>query len=62
MRFTSAEAMTAPTFYIPLAKAAEAAGYHAMTLVTKQAGSLAALFGNRLGSGSVPAHGRRTTS
>ena len=26
MRFTYAEAMTDPTFYIPLAKAAEAAG------------------------------------
>ena len=32
MRFTFAEAMTDPTFYIPLAKAAEAAGYHAMTI------------------------------
>ncbi|MGB7359743.1 MAG: LLM class flavin-dependent oxidoreductase [Mycobacterium sp.] len=32
MRFTYAEAMTDPTFYIPLAKAAEAAGYHAMTI------------------------------
>ncbi len=32
MRFTYAEAMTNPTFYIPLAKAAEAAGYHAMTI------------------------------
>ncbi|GAT12125.1 TIGR03619 family F420-dependent LLM class oxidoreductase [Mycolicibacterium novocastrense] len=114
MRFTYAEAMTDPTFYIPLAQAAEAAGYHAMTiadsvaypfesdskypytpdgrrefldgkafieafvlagalsavtstlrfnffvlklpirppaLVAKQAGSLAALFGNRLGLG-----------
>ncbi len=114
MRFTFAEAMTDPTYYIPLAKAAEAAGYHAMTipdsiaypyesdskypytrdgsrefldgksfieafvmaaalcavtttlkfnffvlklpirppaLVAKQAGSLAALFGNRLGLG-----------
>jgi alkanesulfonate monooxygenase SsuD/methylene tetrahydromethanopterin reductase-like flavin-dependent oxidoreductase (luciferase family) len=114
VRFTFAEAMTDPTFYIPLAKAAEAAGYHAMTipdsvaypfesdskypytpdgsrefldgksfieafvmagalcavtttlqfnffvlklpirppaLVAKQAGSLAALFGNRLGLG-----------
>ncbi|WNG86601.1 LLM class flavin-dependent oxidoreductase [Mycobacterium sp. ITM-2016-00317] len=114
MRFTYAEAMTDPTFYIPLARAAEAAGYHAMTipdsvaypfesdskypytpdgnrefldgkafiesfvltaalcavtttlhfnhfvlklpirppaLVAKQAGSLAALFGNRLGLG-----------
>ena len=114
MRFTYAEAMTDPSFYIPLAKAAEAAGYHAMTipdsvaypyesdskypytpdgnrefldgkpfiesfvltaalcavtttlhfnhfvlklpirppaLVAKQAGSLAALFGNRLGLG-----------
>jgi alkanesulfonate monooxygenase SsuD/methylene tetrahydromethanopterin reductase-like flavin-dependent oxidoreductase (luciferase family) len=114
VRFTYAEAMTDPTFYIPLAQAAEAAGYHAMTipdsvaypfesdskypytpdgnreflegkafiesfvltaalcavttklhfnhfvlklpirppaLVAKQAGSLAALFGNRLGLG-----------
>ncbi|MGA5463447.1 TIGR03619 family F420-dependent LLM class oxidoreductase [Mycobacterium sp. NPDC050041] len=114
MRFTYAEAMTDPTFYIPLAKAADEAGYHAMTipdsiaypyesdstypytpdgdrtfldgkafiesfaligalsavttrlhfnifvlklpirppaLVAKQAGSLAALFGNRLGLG-----------
>ena len=114
MRFTFAEAMTDPTYYIPLAKAAEAAGYNAMTvpdsiaypfesdskypytrdgsrefldgksfieafvmagalcavtttlkfnffvlklpirppaLVAKQAGSLAALFGNRLGLG-----------
>lgn len=32
MRFTYAEAMTDPTFYIPLARAAEAAGYHAMTI------------------------------
>jgi probable F420-dependent oxidoreductase len=32
VRFTYAEAMTDPTFYIPLAKAAEAAGYHAMTI------------------------------
>ncbi|CAA0127863.1 putative protein [Mycolicibacterium vanbaalenii] len=32
MRFTYAEAMTDPTFYIPLAKAAESAGYHAMTI------------------------------
>ena len=32
MRFTFAEAMTDPSFYIPLAKAAEAAGYHAMTI------------------------------
>ncbi|KUH92669.1 LLM class flavin-dependent oxidoreductase [Mycobacterium sp. IS-3022] len=114
MRFTYAEAMTDPAFYVPLAQAAEAAGYHAMTiadsiaypfesdskypytpdgsrefldgkafieafvlagalsavtttlrfnffvlklpirppaLVAKQAGSLAALFGNRLGLG-----------
>ena len=27
MRFTYAEAMTEPTFYAPLAQAAEAAGY-----------------------------------
>lgn len=32
MRFTYAEAMTDPTYYIPLAKSAEAAGYHAMTI------------------------------
>ncbi|WP_102143290.1 TIGR03619 family F420-dependent LLM class oxidoreductase [Mycobacterium hubeiense] len=32
MRFTYAESMTDPTYYIPLAKAAEAAGYHAMTI------------------------------
>src|SRR4051812_31606440 len=32
MRFTYAEAMTDPTYYIPLAKAAEDAGYHAMTI------------------------------
>ncbi len=32
MRFTFAEAMTDPAYYIPLAKAAEAAGYHAMTI------------------------------
>lgn len=32
MRFTYAEAMTDPSYYIPLAKAADAAGYHAMTI------------------------------
>ncbi len=32
VRFTYAEAMTDPKFYIPLAKAAEAAGYAAMTI------------------------------
>jgi alkanesulfonate monooxygenase SsuD/methylene tetrahydromethanopterin reductase-like flavin-dependent oxidoreductase (luciferase family) len=32
VRFTYAEAMTDPTYYLPLAKAAEAAGYHAMTI------------------------------
>lgn len=32
MRFTYAEAMTDPTYYIPLAQAAEAAGYDAMTI------------------------------
>jgi alkanesulfonate monooxygenase SsuD/methylene tetrahydromethanopterin reductase-like flavin-dependent oxidoreductase (luciferase family) len=32
VRFTYAEAMTDPTYYIPLARAAEAAGYHAMTI------------------------------
>ncbi|MEB3022784.1 TIGR03619 family F420-dependent LLM class oxidoreductase [[Mycobacterium] crassicus] len=32
MRFTYAEAMTDPTYYVPLAKAAEAAGYHSMSI------------------------------
>lgn len=32
MRFSYAEAMTDFTFYIPLAKAAEAAGYSSMTI------------------------------
>jgi alkanesulfonate monooxygenase SsuD/methylene tetrahydromethanopterin reductase-like flavin-dependent oxidoreductase (luciferase family) len=32
MRFTYAEAMTDTSFYVPLAKAAEAAGYDAMTI------------------------------
>ena len=32
MRFSYAEAMTDPTFYIPLAQAAEAAGYASMTI------------------------------
>ncbi|HME46625.1 TIGR03619 family F420-dependent LLM class oxidoreductase [Mycobacterium sp.] len=32
MRFTYAEAMTDPTFYVPLAKAAEASGYSSMTV------------------------------
>ena len=32
MRFTYSESMTDPTFYAPLAQAAEAAGYHGMTL------------------------------
>ena len=32
MRFTYAESMTDPAYYIPLAKAADAAGYHAMTI------------------------------
>jgi probable F420-dependent oxidoreductase len=32
VRFTYAEAMTDPTYYLPLAQAAEAAGYHAMTI------------------------------
>jgi alkanesulfonate monooxygenase SsuD/methylene tetrahydromethanopterin reductase-like flavin-dependent oxidoreductase (luciferase family) len=32
VRFTYAEAMTDPTYYVPLARAAEAAGYHAMTI------------------------------
>ena len=32
MRFSFAESLTDPTFYIPLAKAAEAAGYHSMTI------------------------------
>jgi alkanesulfonate monooxygenase SsuD/methylene tetrahydromethanopterin reductase-like flavin-dependent oxidoreductase (luciferase family) len=32
MRFTYAEAMIDPAFYVPLAQAAEEAGYHSMTL------------------------------
>src|SRR6476620_12512825 len=32
MRFTYAEAMTDPTYYVPLARAAEDACYHAMTI------------------------------
>jgi alkanesulfonate monooxygenase SsuD/methylene tetrahydromethanopterin reductase-like flavin-dependent oxidoreductase (luciferase family) len=32
VRFSFAESLTDPTFYIPLAKAAEAAGYHSMTI------------------------------
>src|SRR3981189_3770306 len=32
MRFTYAESVTAPAYYVPLAKAADAAGYHAMTI------------------------------
>ncbi|CAM3114532.1 LLM class F420-dependent oxidoreductase [Mycobacterium intermedium] len=32
MRFSYAESLTDPSFYIPLAKAAEAAGYHSMTI------------------------------
>ncbi|SHW12115.1 putative oxidoreductase [Mycobacteroides abscessus subsp. abscessus] len=32
MRFTFAEAMTDPSYYIPLAQAAEAAGYDGMTI------------------------------
>jgi probable F420-dependent oxidoreductase len=32
VRFSYAEAMTDPTYYLPLAKAAEAAGYHSMTI------------------------------
>jgi probable F420-dependent oxidoreductase len=32
MRFTYAEAMTDPAFYLPLARAAEQAGFHAMTV------------------------------
>lgn len=32
MRFTYAEAMTDPSYYVPLAKAAEAAGYHSMSI------------------------------
>jgi probable F420-dependent oxidoreductase len=32
MRFTYAEAMTDPTFYVPLAQAAEAAGYDSITV------------------------------
>jgi len=32
MRFTYAEAMTDPAYYIPLAQAAEAAGFHSMSI------------------------------
>ena len=32
MRFTYAESLTDPKYYIPLARAAEAAGFHAMTI------------------------------
>lgn len=32
MRFSFAESLTDPTFYLPLAKAAEEAGYHSMTI------------------------------
>lgn len=32
MRFTYAESLTDPKYYIPLAQAAEAAGFHAMTI------------------------------
>ena len=32
MRFTYAESLTDPSYYIPLARAAEAAGFHAMTI------------------------------
>ena len=32
MRFSFAESLTDPSFYIPLAKAAEEAGYHSMTI------------------------------
>lgn len=32
MRFSYAESLTDPQFYVPLAKAAEAAGYHSMTI------------------------------
>ena len=32
MRFSFAESLTDSTFYIPLAKAAEEAGYHSMTI------------------------------
>jgi len=32
VRFTFAESLTNPKYYIPLAKAAEAAGFHAMTI------------------------------
>ena len=32
MRFTYAEAMTDPKYYLPLAKAADEAGYHGMTI------------------------------
>jgi len=32
MRFTYAEAMTDPSYYVPLAQAAEAAGFHSMSI------------------------------
>ena len=32
MRFSFAESLTDPSFYIPLAKAADEAGYHSMTI------------------------------
>ena len=37
MRFTYAESMTDPSFYMPLAQAAESAGYHAMTIADSDA-------------------------
>jgi alkanesulfonate monooxygenase SsuD/methylene tetrahydromethanopterin reductase-like flavin-dependent oxidoreductase (luciferase family) len=51
VRFTYAEAMTDPTYYIPLAKAAEEAGYHAMTI----ADSLAPTHSSRTRSTRIPA-------
>ncbi len=37
MRFTYAESMTDPSFYMPLAQAAEGAGFHAMTIADRVA-------------------------
>ena len=45
MRFTYAEAMTDPKYYIPLAKAADEAGYHAMTIPDSIACAVAELEG-----------------
>jgi len=52
--------MTDPTYYIPLAKAAEAAGYHAMTIPDSVAypyeDSQASLSGPVQARRSLPAH------